>query len=424
MLPCMHARCCCLAIALLLPAGGAAQAHGHGDHQTPRHDSISAMATALLTHVTPALAGRARTEALLTQPMLMARGSHAAGALQYAVMLNAERWTMPGGEPVAAIWGEGFIDRRHPHTVLHEVMLTGVRRIGGWRASLSAGKGIVPFGTDDPMVRPFTKYPANHHFSQVLERVQVVTSLRPSPRVGLELAAFNGDEPTGPLSMPQWSRLGDSRAGRLTVWPRPQLELQGSAAFVRSPEFPDGAGLDQQKASASARWTPAGAGPLRYLLVEWARTEERYRARSIVAYGTGLAEAGGTRGRWEAALRFEQTSRPEEERLLDPFRTSRPPTDLTVRGVTHWRLATLHAGTSLMVRNGLHGTLFAEGTRAQSRPVLRPVLLDPAAVIGAAKAWHLTVGLRLGAGAMPARVGRYGAASGATGGAVSGMHGR
>ena len=289
-------RCLLVALPLvpLLPAGVLAQAHAHDARGASRRDSIAAMATALVTHVTPALAGRARTEALVTQPMLMVRGARASGALQYAVMLNGERWTMPGGEPVAAIWGEGFIDRRHPHTVLHEVMLTGVRRLGRWRGSLSAGKGIVPFGTDDPMVRPFTKYPANHHFSQVLERVQLVAGLRPSPRLAFELAVFNGDEPTSPLAAPRWSRVGDSRAGRLTVWARPQLELQGSAAFVRSPEFPDGAGLDQQKQSASARWTPSGAGALRYLLVEWARTAERYRSRPIVAYGSGLAEAGAS----------------------------------------------------------------------------------------------------------------------------------
>lgn len=72
------------------------------------------MLTALSTSVSPALAGRARTELRLTQPMLALRGARAGGALQYSAMLNAERWMMPDGETVAGIWGERFIVRGHP----------------------------------------------------------------------------------------------------------------------------------------------------------------------------------------------------------------------------------------------------------------------------------------------------------------------
>ena len=34
-------------------------------------------------------------------------------------------------------------------------------------ASLSAGKGFAPFGTDDPMSRPIFRYPVNHHLAQI-----------------------------------------------------------------------------------------------------------------------------------------------------------------------------------------------------------------------------------------------------------------
>ena len=374
-------------------------------------DSLAAMATMLVTRVSPALAGRARTEALVTQPMAMWRGAHRGRAVQYALMLNAERWTMPDGEPVAGIWGEGFIDRRHPHTVLHEVMITGERRVGVARLSLSGGKGVVPFGTDDPMVRPFTKYPANHHFSQILERIQLVAALRLTPRIGVELATFNGDEPAGTIASPRWARLGDSRSVRVTLWPRAAIEAQASHSFVRSPEFASGEGLDQQKTSASARWTPA-SGALRYLLLEWARTAETYRTRAIVDYGTVLAEAVARHHSWSAAIRLEQTSRPEEERLLEPFRTARPPSELTIRGVTRWRLMSGQLATTLPFVAGAHATVFAEATHARSSPVLRPVLLDPVNISGSAMAWHVTFGARLGLGRMPTRVGRYGAGAG------------
>lgn len=398
----LRASCVALLAPALLPAQHAMF--------TATRDSVSVMATVIATRTAPALAGQPRSEVLVTQPMLMLRGARRRGAVQFATMLNAERWTMPDGEPVAGIWGEGFVDRRHPHTIVHEVMLTGERRSNRLRVSIAGGKGIVPFGTDDPMVRPMSKYPANHHFSQILERVQLVGAIRLGSRLAVEAATFNGDEPAGPSSAPVWRRFGDSRSARLSLWPIPTLEVQGSSAFVRSPEFGSGEGLDQQKSSASVRWTPART-VVRYAFVEWARTEERYRKREIIGYGTLLAELLA-RHRWLTfAGRLERTSRPEEERLLDPFRTSRPPTDLTIKGVTRWRIATLHAGVQLPQKGRVHGTLFAEVAHAHSTPLLRPILLDPKDIIGASAAWQASVGLRLGVGAMSARVGRYGAAA-------------
>jgi hypothetical protein len=398
-----------------------AQQHtGMRNHAVVSRDSVAIMATALGTRVTPAINNASRSEALITQPMITVRSGRARARIRVAAMLNFERWTMPDGEPVAGIWGEGFVDRRHPHTFLHELMVTGVLSRGAVRGSLSAGKGFVPFGTDDPMTRPFTKFPANHHLSQVMERVQVVSALRLSPRIALEVALFNGDEPTSPSAAPQWNRFGDSRAGRLTVWPVPTLEVQGSVAAVRSPEFVRPDGLDHDKRSISARWTPAG-GAWQYALVEWARTEETYRSRSIVAYGTALAEASWQLSRWSIAARAEQTSHPEDERLLDPFRTSRPPNHLRIQGMTRWRIGTLQVGRDVSALPRVGMLLFGEVARAQSSPRLRPVLLDPRDVSGADVAWHVTLGLRLSRGSMPVRIGRYGVAEGD--GRMNRMHG-
>ncbi len=402
-----------LAFLMLMSSAALAAQHDSVHHTpaTPRRDSVAAMVIALATRVSPAVFGMVRSEAQLTQPMLMFRGARRAGAFRYAAMLNAERWSMPDGEPVAGIWGEGFIDRRHPHTVVHEVMITGVRQVAGASLSLSAGKGIVPFGTDDPMARPLAKYPANHHLSQVLERIQLVIAIRPGTHAAVELALFNGDDPAGPTASPQWRRFGDSRAVRLSVWPRTSIEIQASGASVRSPEFASGEGLDQHKFSGSARLTPR-RGAMRYALLEWARTEERYRRREIVGYGTVLAEGVVGRGAISVGGRLEQTSRPEEERLLDPFRTARPANDLTIKGITRWRLATLQASVAMPHAGSLHGLLFGEVTRAVSTPLLSPVLLDPRDVIGSASAWHVSLGARVGAGSMASRVGRYGASAG------------
>ena len=388
-----------------------AQHHGMDPSRAPSRDSISAMLTALATTVTPALGDRARTDVLITQPMLAARGARFHGALQYTAMLNGESWTMPDGEPVAGIWGEGFIDRRHPHTVVHEVMVSGRVQRGVMRASLAAGRGFVPFGTDDPMVRPFTKYPANHHLLQIMERVQVIAAVRLAERAALEVGTFNGDEPRSPTAAPQWERFGDSRSVRATLWLHSALELQASGASVRSPEFLRTDGLDQRKYSASARVVPRGRA-LQYALVEWARTDERYQGRHIITYGSGLAEGLLRVATWSLALRAEQTTRPEDERLLDPFRTTRPPNHLVIQGMTRWQIATAQLARDVRVSRGVHGALFAEMARARSTSLLRPALLDPRDISGSDRAWHLTIGLRLGVGAMAVRAGRYGAALG------------
>ena len=404
-----------LVLALLQPCfarGADAQAHdGMSTHTRPSRDSVSAMATALVTRVAPAVNGRVRTDALVTQPMIALRSVRASSHLQVAAMLNFEHLTMPDGEPVAGIWGEGFIDRRHPHTVVHEVMLTVNAARGAVRTSIGAGRGFAPFGTDDPMVRPFTKFPANHHLAQVMERVQVVSALRLSHVAALEAALFNGDEPASPTAAPQWTRFADSHAARITIWPTRAVEVQGSMSWVRSPEFIRPDGLDHRKRSVSARVTPQGR-LLQYALVEWARTGEEYKGRPIIAYASTLAEASWRRMRWSVAVRGEQTTRPEDERLLEPFRISRPPNHLVIQGLTRWRIATVHLARDVPVGPHVGAMIFGEVARAQSSPRLRPVLLDPRDISGADVAWHLTLGLRLSLGAMPARIGRYGAAAG------------
>ena len=63
-----------------------------------------------------------------------ARRRAAAGSASPA-MLNLEGATIPEGELAPGNWGEGFVDRRHPHTYVHELMLTADDLLGAARRS-------------------------------------------------------------------------------------------------------------------------------------------------------------------------------------------------------------------------------------------------------------------------------------------------
>lgn len=167
-------------------------------------------------------------------------------------MLNFEGLTIERGELSPGIWGEGYIDRRHPHTYLHEAVVSAQtpREVLGGTASLTFGKGFASFGTDDPMVRPFIKYPVNHHLAQILERVVLIGAIRRGPLTA-EYSRFNGDEPQSPSDAPNLERFGDSWAVRATLHLN-AAEIQSSMARVVSPENASGGGQDQRKVSVAA----------------------------------------------------------------------------------------------------------------------------------------------------------------------------
>ncbi len=318
-----------LALVLPLPAAAQMAMPSRGGSSSIM---VGAQAVGLVTRVSPAFDGQDFSEGYLTQPALMAHGRFLDGRLAMRVTLDFEGLTLQRGELTPGAYGEGYVDRRHPHTYTHEVvatLATGDDPAPRYAASLSGGKGFAPFGTDDPMMRPFVKFPANHHLAQILERVVAIGAVRAGP-LALEVGTFNGDEPVSPSSAPQWGRFGDSWAGRLTLAPRTGslagLELQGSGARVTSPEFAPGGGSDQRKWSASARFergTRTSSGH-RYAQVEWASTDDMLNGRRAFTFNSLLAEgAVGWRG-VETALRVESTVRPEEERLSDFFRAARP----------------------------------------------------------------------------------------------------
>src|SRR5262249_7852583 len=139
------------------------------------------------TRVDPIPGGGTLAELRATQPMLMVHAGALGGHLRFTGTLDLEGWTIPKGELLPGGWGEGYNDRRHPHTYFHELMLQGADLLGGLdgegRLALSIGKGFVPFGTDDPMSRPVYRYPVNHHLAQILERAVAIAGYRFGPVV-------------------------------------------------------------------------------------------------------------------------------------------------------------------------------------------------------------------------------------------------
>jgi hypothetical protein len=349
------------------------------------------------------------TEGYVSQAAAMVRGSLWNGHALLDATLNGEGLTMARGELSTGAFGEGYVDRRHPHTYLHELVVSGLGATGPLSYSVSAGRGFAPFGTDDPMMRPFEKYPINHHLSQILERAMVMGALRVGPAM-IEAASFGGDEPTSPSSLPRAKRFGDSWSVRTTALPREGLELQASYARIASPEQAEGFGLDQRKRSVSSRYVSADGS--RYVLAEWARTVERDRNTQLeaFAYETALVEGSVMLGRVGLALRLEQTDRPEEERLANPFRTPRPAFDLGISGITQWRTATVALTLPSVSRGVLQGYPFVELERLSSGSRDAQGIFDPKRFYGSDAPWMASVGVRLRIGPLHGRMGRYGVA--------------
>ncbi|MGH7534357.1 MAG: hypothetical protein ACREMG_02100, partial [Gemmatimonadales bacterium] len=78
----------------------------------------------MFTHADPVPGGAALAELRLTQPVLRLQAATADGRLRLTATGNLEGLTIPHGELTPGAWGEGFSDRRHPHTYVHELMLT------------------------------------------------------------------------------------------------------------------------------------------------------------------------------------------------------------------------------------------------------------------------------------------------------------
>jgi hypothetical protein len=368
----------------------------------------------VVTRADPTATRANLTEGYLAQPIAMVHAKR--GSLRGIATLNLEGLTMQRGELVTGAFGEGFVDRRHPHAYIHELLAgvefprDGTAQRPPFDASLFVGRGFAPFGSDDPMTRPFEKYPVNHHLGQVLERIVAVAAVRYGPIIG-EVGVFNGDEPTGPAAAPNWGRFGDSWSSRITLLPAPHVELSGSVAHVISPEIKVGHGLDQQKSSLVARYDyDHGNGSRQYALVEWAHTDDRDGGTTINSLSSVLAEAAVCRADAILAARLERTDRPEEEPTADPFHTPRPPSDLSNLGESRWTTLTLAVASPAVKASFARVRPFVEIANIHVAPGNPAGIFNANLRYGTDRLWMFSVGLRLTAGMMHERMGRYGAA--------------
>ena len=371
---------------------------------------LGAQAIGVVTRESPAIHGQDLTEGYLTQPVVMGQLSPWGELFSLKTTLDFEGATMKRGELNAGITGEGYIDRRHPHTYLHELLVSSAKRFGMSSVSgvsVTVGKGFAPFGTDDPMTRPFEKYPINHHLSQILERAVAIGALRAGSWI-FEAGAFNGDEPTGPGDTPNRDRYWDSWSGRVTYLPWRQGEIQTSYARVKSPENASGGGADQRKQSASIRLEDAQHSG--YALFEWSRTGDYVGSTRTFTFNSLLAETWAKYDRVSGALRFERTERPDEQRLGNEFRTPLPSTDLSIAGRSRWTIITARVAASLKGSRSFLAEPFVEVARARVSPTLQPSGFDPRQFYGSSRIWSVSVGAKVALGMTHMRMGRYGVA--------------
>ncbi len=366
---------------------------------------LGANAVPVYTFADPIPRGGSLGEIRVVQPTLMGHGGALHNRLRLLTTINFEGLTIPEGELTPGDWGEGFVDRRHPHTYVHEIMLSAAQPLGQAVVSAAVGKGFAPFGTDDPMSRPVLRYPVNHHLAQILERAVAIVGVRTGPLM-LEAGLFNGDEPERPGQWPRVSRFGDSWSGRITLFPRAGLEFQGSYARVDSPEHRPGFGTDQKKWSASGRWSGSLGNRPVYALIEWARSAE---AADFFVFRSLLAEGAWKLGRSRLHYRFERTERPEEERLVNLFRSLRPHRENTILGITRWSIHTVGYSFQTPSVGAVKLLPLVELSYGRMADVGGGIF-DVASFYGKSQFWSISVGARVSLGLPLHRMGRYGVA--------------
>jgi hypothetical protein len=180
---------------------------------------------------------------------------------------------------------------------------------------------------------------------------------------------------------------------------------------VTSPEIRAGHGLDQQKYSLVARYDfDHDNGSRQYALVEWAHTNDTDDGATINSLYSVLGEAAVCRADAILAARVERTDRPEEEATSDPFRTPRPPADLSNLGVSTWTTLTVAVASPAIKASFMRVRPFIEVARIGVAPGNPAGIFNANLRYGTDRLWMYSVGVRLTTGMMNMRMGRYGAA--------------
>jgi hypothetical protein len=348
-----------------------------------------------------------QTELYATQPAVMFNVESPRSRVVLRTTLNFEGVTQGDGELTFGGWGEGFIDRRHPHTLLHEAMVSvNMWDVAGGSLSLSAGRGFAPFGTDDPMSRPVMKYPTNHHLSQILERYTVTVAYR-NDGWSLEAGMFDGTEPTGPYDFGNFSSF-NSWSGRLTRrfgGSGPMAPWEVSASYGSVVEVHDDEDRESRLANAYIRHARQyGFGTL-YSLIEASVSDPA--GSDDDGYYAVLGEVQVTRGRHRPYARLEIATRPEYERAgaagTDGF--FRYDHDAHATGATRWVITSVGYGYE-WTRLPYSARPFIElqhNNAANARGAVAATDL-----FGTTSFFTLSAGVRLFIGDGPMRMGSYG----------------
>lgn len=346
------------------------------------------------------------TESYLTQPAVMVNVLSPGATLALRTTLNLEGVTQPGGEITFGGWGEGFIDRRHPHTFLHEAMVSlNLWSVAGGAFSLSAGKGFAPYGTDDPMSRPVAKYPTNHHLSQILERWTLNGQWLRGPW-SVEAGVFGGQEPDGPWDMGNVSSFGNSFSGRVIrrfggVGTTAPWEL--SASFGSVAESHAGTTERTSLYNASIRHSGAHSFGGIYAMAEASVSDPRQGD----GFWSVLGETQVRVARHRPYYRLEVATRPEYARLGAAgtpgfFRYDH---DGDPVGATRWVINSL--GYEFDLSGG--GVATRPFVEVQHNHVSAQRGAAPAALLDRGTLWSVSAGFRLFFGGGPMRMGSYGA---------------
>lgn len=348
-----------------------------------------------------------RTRFYPTQANIMANLEGPGSRVVLRTAINLEGLTIPDGETTYGGWGEGFIDSRHPHTLLHEAVLS----VNFWDAgpgafSISAGKGFATYGVDDPMGRPVQKFPTNHHLSQILERF-FIGGIYLVDGWNLEASLFGGDEPDGPYDLSNITPFGNSWAvrvgrrfgegfGTLAAWEATASYAQVREAHGDETELTELFNLGLRHA---ARYD---FGDL-YALAEGSLS----RPDEEDGYFSLLGETLLQRGRHQPYYRIEYASRPEYARegaggTSEFFHYEHDDHPI---GSTRWLINSAGYAYTL----GQFPAVFRPFVEVQHHSVMEGRGgIEPEALFGTSSFWSLSAGLRLFFGGDQMRMGTYG----------------
>jgi len=338
----------------------------------------------------------------VTQPALMINLESPGSGISVRTTLNLEGITQPGGELTFGAWGEGFIDKRHPHTFLHEAMLSAnVWAADGGGFSISAGKGFAPYGTDDPMSRPVIKYPTNHHLSQILER-WTLNAIYTTPLWAFEAGVFGGEEPDGPWDFSNAQSFADSWSARVSrhfgtgsmhIW-----TWEVAASFANVKEQDERTRLFNIMLRHENSYSIGHV----YGLIEGSWSDPNAHD----GYFSVLGEASLHRGAHKPYARVEYASRPEYARDGGPSTSGffRYDHDADPIGSTRW--------LSITAGYGITATPLPYGVRpyieAQWHRVSDDGGFDPTTLYGRSSFFTLSAGFRVFLGGDQMRMGAYG----------------